>query len=83
MVLLNSFYADARTLEFPELIELCADKDLTRSPILSPSDSGQGPLAADFQRAQFEARNAELEAELDTLAQPVINENSRDQGRLS
>jgi pimeloyl-ACP methyl ester carboxylesterase len=76
LVLLNSFYADAPTLKFPELIELCADKDLHALADSILSDPAKARWLLNFQRAQFEVKETpELKARFDTLVQPVINEN--------
>ncbi|THD60586.1 alpha/beta hydrolase [Phenylobacterium sp.] len=76
MVLLNTFYADAPTLKFPELIELCADPglhDLARAIIGDPE---KAQWLLNFQNAHFEAKApADLRKRFDTLLQPVINEN--------
>jgi haloalkane dehalogenase len=76
VVLLNTFYADAPTLKFPELIELCADKDLHALAEAIISDPAKAQWLLNFQNAHFEAKAPpELKARFDTLLQPVINEN--------
>lgn len=76
MVLLNTFYAHAPTLKFPELIELCADPDLKELAKAILTDPARAQWLLTFQNAHFEAKAPpELKAKFDALLQPVINEN--------
>ena len=76
MVLLNSFYADAPTLKFPELIELFSDPDLKDLGLAFLGDRSKLEWLLTFQNHHFEAKaSPELRARFDTILQPIVNSN--------
>ena len=76
IVLLNTFYADAPTLKFPELIELCADPGLKKLAGAIMSDQAKREWLLTFQNHNFNAKTTPaLQARFDTVLQPVINAN--------
>jgi pimeloyl-ACP methyl ester carboxylesterase len=76
LCLLNTFFGDAPTLKFPELITLFATPDLKDLANAFLSDPKQMAWLRHFQNHQH-LRNStpELKALFDNVLQPIINEN--------
>jgi haloalkane dehalogenase len=76
LCLLNTFYGDAQTLHFPELIELFADPELKALSRKMMADPKQMAFLLNFQNQQFEAGAPPEQKELfDDVLQPIINKN--------
>lgn len=79
MILLNTFYTDATTLHFPELITLCADPELKALAMAMMTDPAQGAWILAFQQAKLRAGlPPAMQARFDTVLQPLINANFAD-----
>lgn len=76
LAVLNSFYADATTLRFPELIQLNADPDLKALAAAILNDPEKLKWLLTFQNQHFEINApAALRHRFDTILQPIINAN--------
>jgi pimeloyl-ACP methyl ester carboxylesterase len=76
MCLLNTFYGDAPTLRFPELIALFADPDLKAFSQAILSDPKQVEFLLTFQERQFQTGvPPELKDVMNKYLQPIINNN--------
>ena len=76
MCLLNTFYGDAPTLRFPELIALFADPDLKAFSQAMLSDPKQVAFLLTFQERQFQTGvSSELKDIMNKHLQPIINNN--------
>ncbi|UCI17908.1 alpha/beta hydrolase [Mesorhizobium sp. B2-1-8] len=76
IVLLNTFYADAPNLKFPELIELCADPGLKKLAVAIMSDKKKREWLLTFQNHNFNAKSTPaIQARFDTVLQPIVNAN--------
>lgn len=76
LCLLNTFYSDAPTLRFPELIELFADPKLKALSQAVLTDPKQFAWLLNFQNHQFMAEaSSELRNNMDNFLQPIVNQN--------
>lgn len=76
LCLLNTFYGDAPTLRFPELIDLFADSKLKALSQAVLTDPKQFAWLLNFQNRQFmAAASSELREHMDNFLQPIINQN--------
>ncbi len=76
LALLNTFYGDAPSLRFPELIELFADPELKSLTQAIISDPAQLRWLLEFQNRHFVSNaTPALRERFDTILQPIINEN--------
>jgi pimeloyl-ACP methyl ester carboxylesterase len=74
--ILNTFYANAPTLRFPELIQLNADPDLKALAGAILADPEKLKWLLTFQNQHFEINaSPTLKHRFDTILQPIINAN--------